>query len=207
MPDFSLEDQYDGIVCGLDEVGRGPLAGSVVAACVYIPDHVREADWIKDVKDSKKLSEAKLEHLFTHITQTCPHGIARVIPAEIDEINILQAALKAMRLSLETSKLAPVHILVDGNRLPKDLCAPATPVIKGDNLSKSIAAASIIAKVTRDREMRALAAQYPGYGWESNVGYPAPKHLEAINDLGITPHHRKTFAPVRRFIETGNTRL
>ncbi len=210
MVDFSLEDKYDGIVCGLDEVGRGPLAGCVAAACVYVPIEVRELDWMADVRDSKKLSEKKLEALFELISEHCPHGVARVSPQEIDEINILQAALKAMRMSLEAMRSSMesevAHALVDGNHLPKGLPCPATPVIKGDNISKSIAAASIIAKVTRDREMRELAAQYPGYGWESNVGYPAPVHLEGINKLGITSHHRKSFAPVRRFIETGNTK-
>ncbi|MCB1531276.1 MAG: ribonuclease HII [Alphaproteobacteria bacterium] len=206
MPDFSLEDAIDGPVCGLDEVGRGPLAGPVVAACVYIPDHVRPLPFIGEIRDSKKLSEAKLESLNTLISEHCAFAVTEITPQEIDEINILQASLKAMATSLERMSVSIRHALVDGNRCPAHMPCPATPVVKGDSVSTSIAAASIIAKAHRDRIMRALAQEHPHYGWESNVGYPSPQHLAGIDAHGITNHHRKSFAPVRNFIEFGSTK-
>jgi ribonuclease HII len=216
-PDFSLEDQYTGIICGIDEVGRGPLAGPVVAACVIIPRDQRHHDFISEIRDSKKLSFKKLHDLNDKITHHFPHAIAEISPAEIDDINILQASLKAMAyhalLSSRTKRsfgeifniADPSHVygmtaLVDGNRAPKLPC-PVTTVVKGDSKSVSIAAASIIAKVYRDRLMTRLALEYPHYGWERNVGYPAPEHLRALQTHGITPHHRKSFAPVRRMLE------
>jgi ribonuclease HII len=203
MPDFSLENLHNGTVCGLDEVGRGPLAGPVVAACVYVPDDVRPMSFVGDIKDSKKLGKRKLAELYDLITQHCVWSVAEISPAEIDQINILQASLKAMATSCrDVHQNTPmIHALVDGNKMPQHLPCPATTVVKGDGLSTSIAAASIVAKVTRDRIMSDLAQQYPHYGWDSNAAYPAPVHLQAIKDHGITPHHRKNFAPVRRYIE------
>lgn len=198
-PDFSLENAVNGSVCGLDEVGRGPLAGPVTAACVFIPDNKRDLAFIPEIRDSKTLSEKKLDYLFECIREHFVFGIAECSPAEIDEINILQASLKAMRQAFEIITPAPHHALVDGNRAPKLPC-PAQTVVKGDSKSVSIAAASILAKVTRDRFMRKLAEEHPHYGWDSNVGYPAPAHLEAIKIHGITAHHRKSFAPVKDFI-------
>lgn len=199
-PDFSLEDQHEGVVCGLDEVGRGPLAGCVVAGCVVIPKHMRHFDFIADIRDSKKLSFKKLEYLNDKIIEHFPHAIVEISPQEIDEINILQASLKAMKLACEQTGGID-YALVDGNKLPKLPC-PASAIVKGDAKSISIAAASIIAKTHRDRLMTRLAIEHPHYGWESNVGYPSPQHLAAIQKHGITPHHRKTFSPVRNFIES-----
>lgn len=228
-PDFLIEDQFTGNVCGLDEVGRGPLAGPVVAACVIIPRNERHHDFIADIRDSKKLSFKKLVYLNDKIIEHFPHTITEISPQEIDEINILQASLKAMQqaffslchperrdavpqskdLSL-AGKRDPSILLrysrddivafVDGNKAPKLPC-PVTTIVKGDSKSVTIAAASIIAKVYRDRLMTRLALEYPYYGWERNVGYPAPEHLAALKNHGITPHHRKTYAPVRRIIE------
>lgn len=199
-PDFSYEDQHNGAVCGLDEVGRGPLAGAVVAACVVIPRALRHLDFISEIRDSKKLSFKKLEYLYDKITEHFPYAISEISPQEIDDINILQASLKAMKTAYETVGGID-HALVDGNKLPNLPCS-ATAIVKGDSKSVSIAAASIVAKVHRDRLMTRLAVEYPYYGWERNVGYPTASHLAAIEKYGITRHHRKTFSPIRNFIES-----
>jgi len=204
MPDFELEDMHDGPVFGLDEVGRGPLAGPVVAACVYIPPDVRPLPFILELKDSKKIAKPKLEVLYDVITQHCVWRVAEISPLEVDEINVLQASLKAMKLSLEAMDTNPVFALVDGNKLPQIPC-PAACVIKGDNKSYSIAAASIVAKVTRDRIMKALHDDFPHYGWDSNAGYGAKVHMDGINAHGITEHHRKSYAPVKNYLEYGHT--
>ena len=200
MTDFSLEDQCDGIVCGLDEVGRGPLAGPVVAACVVIPKDKRMLDFISEIQDSKKLSAKKREELYDKITTHFPYAISEITPEEIDDINILQASLKAMKTAHDTLDNIE-YALVDGNKAPQ-LSSQTTTVIKGDSKSKTIAAASIIAKVHRDRIMLTLSKQYPHYGWSNNSGYPTKQHRAAIQEHGITPHHRKSFAPVRNFIES-----
>lgn len=200
MTDFSLEDQYDGTVCGLDEVGRGPLAGPVVAACVVIPKDKRMLDFISEIQDSKKLSLKKREELYDKITTHFPYAISEITPEEIDDINILQASLKAMKTAHDTLDNIE-YALVDGNKAPQ-LSSQTTTVVKGDSKSKTIAAASIIAKVHRDRIMLALSKKYPHYGWSSNSGYPTKQHRAAIQEHGITPHHRKSFAPVRDFIES-----
>ncbi len=205
MPNFSLEQEFDGPVCGLDEVGRGPLAGPVVAACVYIPKDAYTLPFVPKIRDSKKLSTKKLEALYTEITAHFVWATGEKSPAEIDKINILQASLQAMAQAMHATGEAYVHALVDGNKLPTLPC-PATAVVKGDSKSVSIAAASIVAKVTRDRMMRALHEEHPHYSWNSNVGYPSKAHLTGIDTHGITPHHRKSFAPVRNFLEHGSTR-
>lgn len=202
-PDLSLEDECEGLVCGLDEAGRGPLAGPVVAACVYIPPAARgEAFWAQ-VNDSKKLSEKKRDALYDLIIAHTHYGIAEASAQEIDEINILQASLMAMSRSLgamsSAFRTAPALALVDGNRKPKLSCAVQT-VVKGDSISLSIAAASILAKVTRDRIMNELCQKFPLYGWSRNAGYGTAEHLRAIGDYGITEHHRRSFAPVRSAI-------
>lgn len=203
-PDFTIENSIGGLVCGLDEVGRGPLAGPVVAACVYIPPEKRGLPFVLQIRDSKKLLPGKLETLFDYISEHFVFAVTEIEPEIIDKINILHASLLAMKQSHEKITGAAItHALVDGNKCPTLSC-PATAVVKGDNKSVSIAAASILAKVTRDRLMEKLAEQYPHYGWERNVGYPTPEHLGAIDRHGITPHHRKTFAPVRNFIEFGS---
>lgn len=199
MPDFSLENEIGGLVCGLDEVGRGPLAGPVVAACAYVPDDIREMDFIDEIQDSKKLSKSKLLRLYGLITEHCTYGIGQCSPAEIDEMNILQASLEAMRRSYVDMGLECGHALVDGNKLP-DMPCPASAVVKGDGKSVSIAAAAIVAKVTRDRIMAELAADFPHYGWERNAAYPTAEHKAALLEHGVTPHHRKSFAPVRRLL-------
>ncbi len=208
MTDFSYESKHQGIVCGLDEVGRGPLAGPVVAGGVIIPEDKRELDFIADINDSKKLSKKKREYLYDKIMEHFPCTIIEISPQEIDEINILQASLKAMKLACEELLLSSrmnvrdlnFHALVDGNKAPALACT-FTAVIKGDSKSKSIAAASIIAKVHRDRIMKKLDKEHPHYGWANNSGYPTAQHRAAIEQFGITEHHRKSFKPVRLFID------
>ncbi len=200
MADFSLEDKYEGIVCGLDEVGRGPLSGPVVAACVIIPAKKRTLSFVSEITDSKKISAKKRNELYDYIVTHFPYAISEISPREIDDINILQASLKAMKEAHD--KLGNIdHALVDGNKAPA-LSSNTITVVKGDSKSKTIAAASIIAKVHRDRVMLELSKKHPHYGWESNSGYPTKQHREAIETHGITPHHRKSFAPVKRFIES-----
>lgn len=196
MPDFSLEEQAGGIVCGLDEVGRGPLAGPVVAAAVVIPQDMRSLSFVSELRDSKKLSEKKRAELAEKIRDHCFWAIAEASPQQIDEMNILQASLWAMAQALERLPCSVDHALVDGNRLPRLSCT-ATPVVKGDDRSRSIAAASILAKVHRDTHMKQLAALCPHYGWERNMGYPTKEHREALLTHGITPYHRQSFAPVQ----------
>lgn len=187
-------------MCGLDEAGRGPLAGPVVAACVYIPEEVRKEKFWGQVNDSKKLTEKKRAALYDLIVAHTHYGIAQSSVAEIDEINILQASLLAMSRSLDLMakdfNSVPDMALVDGNRKPKLPCRIQT-VVKGDGISLSIAAASILAKVTRDRIMKKLCQEFPVYGWSRNAGYGTAEHLRAINDYGVTDHHRQSFAPVR----------
>ena len=197
MADFSIENELSAPVCGIDEVGRGPLAGPVVAACVHIPDNVRPLPFITEIKDSKKLSWAKLEKLYHLIIEHCFYGVAEISPQEIDRINILQASLKAMENAYSAMGLAASYALIDGNKIPKNIPCPARAIVKGDSKSKSIAAASILAKVTRDRIMHDLHKAHPYYGWASNVGYPTKVHIKGLDEYGITIHHRKSFAPVR----------
>ena len=204
MPDFELEHMHDGHVFGLDEVGRGPLAGPVVAACVYIPPEACSLPFILDLKDSKKIAKPKLETLYALITQHCAWQVAEISPQEVDDINVLQASLKAMEVALRGMAVAPDFALVDGNQMPKLPC-PAQCVVKGDNNSYSIAVASIVAKVTRDRIMKALHIEHPHYGWDSNAGYGAKIHMDGINAHGITAHHRKSYAPIKNFIAHGST--
>lgn len=196
-PDLSLELLEKGIVAGFDEVGRGPFAGPVMAAAVIldqnnIPDGIR---------DSKKLPKAKREILFDQILATADVGIGEASPEEIDRNNILQATFLAMRRALGNLKQRPDRALVDGNRDPI-LGLPTQLVIKGDSISLSIAAASIVAKVTRDRKMCHLAKQFPHYGWERNAGYGTPEHRKGLSLFGVTPQHRRSFAPIRKLLES-----
>lgn len=197
MPDFSFENEYDRIVIGVDEVGRGPLAGPVVAAAVYIPPENRGHPVWRDVQDSKKISAIRRDILFSVIQGQCIYGIASASVDEIDNINILQATFLAMRRAIEQMKLNNPYVLIDGNRLPKNWPWDSRAIIKGDSKSVSIAAASILAKVTRDRFMTELANAHPEYGWDNNAGYGTPEHLSALSAYGITPHHRQSFAPVK----------
>jgi ribonuclease HII len=187
---------HDGkMICGVDEVGRGPLAGPVVAAAVILPRDLPE-DIMAHIGDSKKLSAAQRERLFDPLRELCLTSVAEASVEEIDAINILQASLLAMRRAVEGLKTNIDMALIDGNRRPKLDC-PAEAIVKGDGKSPSIAAASIIAKVTRDRLMTRLAEQHHGYGWERNFGYGTPEHMAAMQLLGVTAWHRTSFAPVR----------
>ena len=200
QPDFSYETALARTghcwIVGVDEAGRGPLAGPVTAAAVRLdPD-----DLPQGLQDSKRLSVAAREALFGQIMARGAVGIGHASPAEIDEINILQATWLAMRRAIAALPCAPDHLLIDGNRLPPGLPCPAQAIIKGDGKVASIAAASIVAKVTRDRIMARLDLVYPGYGWAENAGYPTKRHKNAIADLGPTPEHRRSFAPIRKIL-------
>ena len=193
MEDFI--SSYTGhLFAGVDEVGRGPLAGDVVAAAVILdPENP-----IEGLDDSKKLTEKKREMLFPIIQQRALSWcVARASVAEIDDINILQASLLAMKRAVEGLNSQPEHVLVDGNRLPKWQYS-AEAVVKGDSRVQAIAAASILAKVVRDREMVAFDAQYPGYGFAGHKGYPTKAHVAALLELGVTPIHRLSFGPVKK---------
>lgn len=185
------------LIAGVDEVGRGPLAGPVVTAAVILdPDHP-----VEGLMDSKKLSESRREELSEIIKENClAWSIGRAEVDEIDDINILQATMLAMQRAVAGLSPMPDHVLIDGNRCP-DLPCTAEAIIKGDGTVPAISAASIIAKVTRDREMVELDSQYPGYGLAGHKGYPTKKHIDALIELGVTPIHRRSFAPVRRALE------
>ncbi len=181
---------------GVDEVGRGPLAGDVVAAAVIL-DPARP---IAGLRDSKQLSAPRREALALLIKeQALAWAVARATVAEIDQLNILQAALLAMHRAVQALHPQPTYVLVDGNRLPRWDYA-SEPVVKGDERVPAIAAASILAKVQRDGELLALERQYPGYGFAAHKGYPTAAHLEALRTLGVTPVHRRTFGPVRALL-------
>ncbi|OYU15835.1 MAG: ribonuclease HII [Alphaproteobacteria bacterium PA4] len=192
MTDFRFEDQHRGIVAGVDEAGRGPWAGPVVAAAVVLDRQNVPAG----LNDSKQLSEAARERLFEAIIATARHGIGMASVAEIDTLNIHWATMLAMERAVTALGLPPDHVLVDGNRLPRWPHA-ATAIVKGDARSCSIAAASILAKVTRDRLMAVLDAECPGYGWAANKGYGTAAHARGLATLGVTLHHRRSFAPVK----------
>jgi ribonuclease HII len=207
MPDFAIERRCRGVVCGVDEVGRGPLAGPVVAAAVIIDRRRFRGELRRVLDDSKALPretrESCCQALLDRVRSGAAHvGIGAASVREIDRINILRASLLAMRRAVAALVQAapcgcPDIALIDGNIAPPGLPCPVETVVKGDALSFSIAAASVIAKVTRDRIMRALALRYPGYGWASNVGYSTAEHFAGIARLGVTPHHRRSFEPVR----------
>lgn len=183
------------LTAGVDEVGRGPLAGAVVTAAVILDVN----NPITGLNDSKKLSEKKREFLYDLICEkSLAWSIGRAEVAEIDEINILQATLVAMKRAVAGLILQPDNVLVDGNKSP-DFGIPSQAIIQGDGKIAEISAASIIAKVTRDREMVIMAKQYPGYGFEKHKGYGTKIHMEALERLGPTPIHRRSFAPVSKF--------
>ena len=192
MPDLSLEATVPHPVAGIDEAGRGPWAGPVVAAAVILPAE----DVPGGIDDSKRLSRQRRAALFEEICDRSVIGIGEASVAEIDALNILQATFLAMRRAVDALATLPAHILVDGNRLPELPC-DAQAIVRGDSRSLSIAAASIIAKETRDRSMRRLAKAFPSFGWERNMGYGTKEHAEALRRIGPTPHHRRSFKPVR----------
>ncbi|MCI1438079.1 MAG: ribonuclease HII [Acetobacter indonesiensis] len=201
MPDFTREQQLGGRVAGVDEVGRGPLAGPVVAAAVVFAAGV-PADLAAVIDDSKKLKPAVREAIAARLP-TVPGieiGLGAASTAEIDSLNIHHAAHLAMQRAVARLPRLPDHVLVDGNKKP-DFGCRTDAVVGGDRLSLSIAAASIVAKVVRDRIMARLDTRWPAYGWEKNAGYGTAAHRLALTTTGITPHHRKTFGTVRRQIE------
>ncbi|GAB1377965.1 ribonuclease HII [Pararhodobacter aggregans] len=197
-PDLSLETALGlPLVAGVDEVGRGPLAGPVTAAAVILDP----ARLPQGIDDSKRLTERARERLALEIRASAlAFAVAHASVEEIDALNILEASHLAMRRALATLSPAAQHALIDGNRLPKGLEIPAQTVVKGDATSLSIAAASILAKVERDAIMRELALANPGYGWEKNMGYPSAQHRVALEQQGVTPHHRRSFGPVRKML-------
>jgi ribonuclease HII len=187
------------LVAGVDEAGRGPLAGPVVVAAVVLPDD----HGLQALDDSKKLTEASREALFDPILRVAIAWHIETVPvAEIETRNILQATLHGMARAVRALEPAPEEVLVDGNRTP-DLQRACRAIIGGDGLEACISAASILAKVHRDRLMVAMEARYPGYGFARHKGYPTPMHMERLEALGPCPEHRRTFAPVRRLLEPG----
>jgi ribonuclease HII len=199
--EFETEAQARGAlrVVGVDEVGRGPLAGPVTACAVRL-DPLRIPPGLGD---SKTLSAARREVLFAQIMASAEVSVAHATVEEIDRLNILRASHLAMERAV--AALSADHALIDGNLIPRGLACPATAIVKGDAKCLSIAAASIVAKVTRDRIMVDLAQQHPGYGWEANAGYPTNAHLDALQALGVTPWHRRSFKPVHNILYQGNS--
>ncbi|TAJ26998.1 MAG: ribonuclease HII [Reyranella sp.] len=207
MPSFRYELLCEGCVAGVDEAGRGPLAGPVVAAAAVIDRDRAKRKLLRMIDDSKKLTHEAREEAYEAMVESgvVQFAVAEASVEEIDRINILQATFLAMRRAVQalaTQPLAaqPVVLLIDGNQTPPQLPCRAETIVGGDAHSYSIAAASIVAKVTRDRQMMALAATYPGYGWETNRGYGSAQHLQALELLGPTPHHRMSFAPLSRLL-------
>ncbi|WP_428544344.1 ribonuclease HII [Profundibacter sp.] len=199
-PDFTIEqtaiDAGHTLIAGVDEVGRGPLCGPVTAAAVILdPQNIPAG-----LNDSKKLTAKRREALYDLLLECATVSVAHATVAEIDELNILRASHLAMERAVAGLPKTPDHVLIDGNLIPKGLTLSAQAVIKGDGKSVSIAAASIMAKTVRDRIMVDLAQQYPGYGWEKNAGYPTAVHLESLQKLGVTPHHRRSFKPVYKML-------
>jgi len=183
-------------IAGVDEVGRGPLAGPVTA-CAVVLDMSRIPEGLND---SKKLSAQRRESLAEAILACAEVSVASASVEEIDELNILRASHLAMERAVAGLLTPPDHCLIDGNLIPKGLTVSAEAIVKGDSKSVSISAASIVAKIRRDYVMSALAQQYPGYGWETNAGYPSKSHRLALQNLGVTPHHRRSFKPVHNIL-------
>lgn len=199
-PDFEFErDAYArgfARVAGVDEVGRGPLAGPVTAAAVVLdPERIPEG-----LNDSKKLTKRARERLYEEILAVADVSIAHASVEEIEELNILRASHLAMVRALAGLRTPADFALIDGNMVPRDLVIKSQTVIKGDARSQSISAASIMAKICRDCVMLSLAQQHPGYGWETNMGYGSKSHIEALQNLGVTPHHRRLFKPVHNML-------
>ncbi len=199
MPDLSREISIGGRIAGIDEAGRGPWAGPVIAAAVVLNQSKMPEELRLGINDSKVISAAKRERIFSTLHLCADIGVGRAEVNEIDETNILNATFMAMKRALQSLSVSVDVALVDGNQAPNLPCKVET-LVKGDALSLSIAAASIVAKVHRDREMTMLAKTFPGYGWEKNAGYGTKEHREALASIGVTPHHRKTFSPIAKII-------
>lgn len=206
MPDLAIEQSLAGRIAGIDEVGRGPLAGPVVAAAVVLDRQRLPERLAGRINDSKRLTQAQRTAIANEIPEWAAIGIGEANVAEIDALNILNAALLAMARALSALAFIPDVALIDGNRIPAGLPCPARYVIGGDRLSLSIAAASIVAKVARDRTMAALAIDFPDYGWERNAGYPTRAHVDALRRLGATRHHRHSFRPVAEILTRDSKR-
>ncbi|MBQ6135579.1 MAG: ribonuclease HII [Bacilli bacterium] len=192
-----LREQGIKLIAGIDEVGRGPLVGPVVAACCILPETFE----LDGLTDSKKLSEKKRDYFFEEIKkQAISYGIGIIDEKKIDEVNIYEATKLAMKEALQNMSIKPEHVLIDA--MPLDIDIPTTSIIKGDLKSITISAASVLAKVTRDRMLKELDKKYPMYDLKHNVGYPTKKHLEAIEKYGIIEEHRKSYGPVKKYIET-----
>ena len=199
FPNFLIEDQYQGLVLGIDEAGRGPLAGPVVAACVLLD----RGNYPANINDSKKLSK-KMRHEINLQLQSCAKFAVGIVNEDIiDKINILNAAKLAMKLAFENLcikyKILPDMVLVDGNFVP-DIDCKTQAVVKGDQKSLSIAAASIVAKQTRDQIMLNLDKEFPEYGWSKNQAYPTKQHIEQIKQIGICKYHRRSFSPIKNYV-------
>lgn len=203
MPDFQHEDGSLKPVAGFDEAGRGPWAGPVVASAVILPRDAMPVSLLTKLDDSKKVRKTARETLFAELRAVAEIGIGITSPAEIDEFNILQASMLAMQRAAKGLTIKPASALVDGNHAP-DIPYEVKTIVKGDSRSLSIAAASIVAKVTRDRIMADLSKKYPGYGWESNAGYGTKEHYNALLQLGVTPEHRQSFTPIRNLLTTSS---
>jgi len=198
VPDYSIEQSFSGIIAGVDEAGRGPWAGPVVAGAVIL-----DANNIPEgINDSKKLPKKKREELLELINITSIVGVGIASVQEIDDLNILAATMLAMRRAVADLSNLPQLALIDGNKAPELSCKTET-IIKGDSKSLSIAAASIVAKVTRDRIMKEIANDYPHYGWEKNAGYGTKLHQGGLARHGVTEHHRRSFKPIRTILASG----
>ncbi len=193
------ESQYPAPLAGIDEVGRGPWAGPVVACACILPKEFPQ-DIKMELKDSKKLTVKKREILAPLICNYSHYALGQASVEEIDRLNILQATFLAMRRALNSLSEKPRFLLVDGNHSLKNINIPQKAIVKGDNRSVSIAAASIIAKVYRDKLMANLAREFSGYGWETNAGYGTKAHQEGLAQWGVTPHHRQSFKPIQKFL-------
>ena len=207
MPDFSLEESLglstSAVIVGVDEVGRGPLAGPVTAAAVFVDRQKITSDLLTKIDDSKKIAQNKRATISKQIESIAIIGIGWASSGEIDQLNILEATMLAMQRAIFSLQkqiiLDPDYILIDGNKVPR-LDFPSKAIVRGDEKSLSIAAASIVAKSKRDAFMASLSKLYPGYGWEKNAGYGTGEHLAAIEREGITVHHRRSFKPIANYL-------
>ena len=207
MPDFSLEESLglstSAVIVGVDEVGRGPLAGPVTAAAVFFDRQKITSDLLTKIDDSKKIAQKKRATISKQIESIAIIGIGWASSGEIDQLNILEATMLAMQRAISSLRKQiisdPDYILIDGNKVPR-LDFPSKAIVRGDEKSLSIAAASIVAKNKRDAFMTSLSKLYPGYGWEKNAGYGTGEHLAAIEREGITVHHRRSFKPIAKYL-------
>ncbi|HYC46941.1 MAG TPA: ribonuclease HII [Burkholderiales bacterium] len=199
-PNLRFEQEAGCVVCGVDEVGCAPLAGPVVAAAVILPERSLSRRLVRMINDSKIVPADVREKVAAELPEYCTISLGEASVEEIDTLNIYHARMLAMRRAIAGLSVAPGLALIDGNAKPKGVTCSVRTVVDGDAKCLSIAAASIVAKVSRDAYMRGLAETFPGYGWETNVGYGTRDHRQAMLKLGVTPHHRRSFAPVRQLL-------